>query len=206
MNANPRLKGLPNPAATNIRHLLDGLRATPTTAVQRRWAKYYKTTVKELWITPDEEPRVEGVVKYRGVEWWLESTHQEMSQLARWIPFLRCLKEHRGVNLTFRLRRYDDDDDDDDMRTATLHKLFHDLTAPADTPASRKWDAYMYSCIKEQRIVPNARPHVGVIVKHAATEYWMGTQWGETPDSDWTRKTGFPCDVKWWPGGWDQHD
>lgn len=112
------------------------------------------------------------------------------------LPLLKYLKQYPDSALVFNHK--------DASRVATLHQLFRDLNAPADTPARTKWSAFMDKYVKELCIAATERPRVQVVVKHAVTEFWMGRDHGIWPDEDWVRVTGFPMTGPWWE--WENNE
>ncbi|KAF9697902.1 hypothetical protein EKO04_004200 [Ascochyta lentis] len=77
-----------------------------------------------------------------------------------------------------------------DFRTQAL---LRDLTSHRKTLAHKMWAQYFDRCVKELWITPSNRPHVRVVVKTGATEWWMGCDQIEERDLlAWIAKTGFP--------------
>ncbi|KAH6621999.1 hypothetical protein C7974DRAFT_414676 [Boeremia exigua] len=81
---------------------------------------------------------------------------------------------------------------------AAVSKLLMDLVTPPDRLAQKKWALYMQKYVTALFITPSRRPHVRVVVKHAATEFWMGHKKNmrERAMGAWVEKTGFPTGLK----------
>lgn len=81
---------LPRLETTNFECFMHALIAKPVTQAQRLWATYCRSVVKELWVTPDQEPWLEVVLKPKGFEWWMESPSAEVAHLSLWFARTGC--------------------------------------------------------------------------------------------------------------------